>query len=73
MNEFDFVVVSNSRILRPPSIVGLEPKFDWEGFPGAEVEGWMTFLVASDDPSPMLVFVPALGRDVSKGVWFALK
>lgn len=73
IDEYDFVVVSDNVVLRAPAIVDPEPKFDWKGFPGAEAEGWMTFLVASDDPAPVLVFKPELGMDVSKGVWFALK
>jgi len=73
VKEFDFVVVSENVVLRPPAIVDPEPSLDWQGFPGAEAEGWMTFLVASDDPSPVLVLVPGFGTDVSEGVWFALK
>lgn len=73
IDEFDFAVVSKNRIWTPPSIVEPEPRFEWEGFPGAEGEGWMTFVVYADDPAPLLVFTPGVGRDVSEGVWFALK
>ena len=73
MDEFDFVVVSNNRIWKAPSVVDPEPNFEWKGFPGAEGEGWMTFVVYADDPSPNLVFAPRPGRDVSEGVWFALR
>jgi hypothetical protein len=73
VDEFDFVVVSDNVVLRPPAIVDPKPQFEWKGFPGASVEGWMTFRVSADDPSPILVFAPTPGSDVSEGVWFALK
>lgn len=73
MDEFDFVMVSDNLVLRPPSIVDPEPEFEWKGFPGAEVEGWMTFSMLAQDPSPLLVYKPELGTDVSEGVWFALR
>lgn len=73
MDEFDFVVVSKNRLWKAPSVVDPEPNFEWKGFPGVEAEGWMTFVVYADDPAPVLVFTPDRGRDVSQGVWFALK
>ena len=73
MGEFDFVVVSKNRLWKAPSVVDPEPNFEWKGFPGVEVEGWMTFVVYADDPAPVLVFTPDRGSDVSQGVWFVLK
>lgn len=39
-------------------IVVPEPELDIELFPGGEFTGWLAFLVAVDDPTPLLVFEP---------------
>ena len=72
IDESDFTVSTNNELARAPSIVDPSPSFEWTGYPGLEKEGWMTFMVYADDPTPMLIFRPDYSG-VSEGVWFALR
>ena len=68
----DFDIVSTDGVLNSSItfVSDLEPEFRFRVFPGATVEGWMTWLVSTDDLSPTIVF----GADYNLvgGIWFDL-
>lgn len=53
---YDFKSVSNNKVMEIIYITDPEPDFDCELYVGGSCEGWITFLVYKNDPSPLIRF-----------------
>jgi hypothetical protein len=69
LDQWDFRIVSQNQVLKPPTVVEPEPAFELEFFPGASGGGWMAWTVFVGDEAPLLVY--GLDSDGSGGAYFA--
>lgn len=71
MREYDFKAFSGQNAeYATEATVEPEPTFDGKAYAGATVEGFVSFVVDVDDPSPKIVY----GADYNGngGIWFSL-
>lgn len=71
MSKYDFTAFSssNSEYTRV-STVDPSPKFDGSSYAGGTTEGFVSFVVDTDDPAPKVVY--GADSNGSGGIWFSL-
>lgn len=71
MSKYDFTAFdSNNAEYDRVATVDPSPQFDGKAYEGATVEGFLSFVVDTDDPAPKIVY----GADLhgTGGIWFSL-